>query len=288
VIEISYLAALAGGVLALLSPCSALLLPAFFAYAFQRPTELVGRTLVFYAGLVTVLLPLGAGSALVSRLVLGHRSTIIVVAGSVLIALGVLQLAGRGFGLARIARLQERLAADSATATFALGAVYAFGGFCSGPVLGAVLTVAATSGNPLHGAALLATYGLGMTVPLLALALLWDRLGLHQRRLLRGREVRIAGRPVHTTALLSGLMFVTLGVGFIVWEGTATLSRFYEARGADDLAFSVQRWLAGMARGPADAVLAGLVVALVVGFMVRRRRRARAAEEPASTSTRGG
>ncbi|MCY9555783.1 hypothetical protein M5W98_29730, partial [Paenibacillus apiarius] len=59
--EIGYLAALLGGVLALLSPCSAMLLPAFFAYAFQNPRQLLARTAVFYLGLAAVLVPLGAG-----------------------------------------------------------------------------------------------------------------------------------------------------------------------------------------------------------------------------------
>jgi len=48
---IGYLAAFLGGVLTLLSPCSALLLPAFFAYAFASRSRLLGRTAVFYAGL---------------------------------------------------------------------------------------------------------------------------------------------------------------------------------------------------------------------------------------------
>jgi cytochrome c biogenesis protein CcdA len=50
VIEIGYLAAFLGGVLTLLSPCGALLLPSFFAYAFDRPGVLLSRTGVFYAG----------------------------------------------------------------------------------------------------------------------------------------------------------------------------------------------------------------------------------------------
>src|SRR2546425_793649 len=46
-LEVSFAAAFAGGVLSLLAPCSALLLPAFFAYAFTSRTELFGRTLLF-------------------------------------------------------------------------------------------------------------------------------------------------------------------------------------------------------------------------------------------------
>ena len=42
--EVGLLAAFAAGVLALLSPCSALLLPSFFAYAFATRIALVLRT----------------------------------------------------------------------------------------------------------------------------------------------------------------------------------------------------------------------------------------------------
>lgn len=48
--EAGLLMAFLGGLLALLSPCGALLLPAFFAYSFAGPTRLLLRTLFFYAG----------------------------------------------------------------------------------------------------------------------------------------------------------------------------------------------------------------------------------------------
>ena len=54
-VEVSLLASFFGGVLSLLSPCSALLLPAFFAYAFGSRRELVGKTGVFYLGLAATL-----------------------------------------------------------------------------------------------------------------------------------------------------------------------------------------------------------------------------------------
>src|ERR687889_667281 len=72
-VEASFLASFLGGLLSLLSPCSALLLPAFFAYAFQSRGELVGRTAVFYAGLCATLVPLGMGISAVSALGLAGR-----------------------------------------------------------------------------------------------------------------------------------------------------------------------------------------------------------------------
>lgn len=46
---IGYFAALLGGLLALVSPCSALLLPAFFAYSLDSASRLLARTGIFYS-----------------------------------------------------------------------------------------------------------------------------------------------------------------------------------------------------------------------------------------------
>lgn len=60
--DIGYFAAFLGGLLALVSPCSALLLPAFFAYSIDSASRLLARTGIFYAGLATTLVPLGAAA----------------------------------------------------------------------------------------------------------------------------------------------------------------------------------------------------------------------------------
>jgi cytochrome c biogenesis protein CcdA len=143
VVEASFLASFLGGLLSLLSPCSALLLPAFFAYAFQSRGELVGRTAVFYLGLCATLVPLGMGISAVSSLVYGHRSTLITISGLVISAFGVIQALGGGFAFGPIERLRGGISGSSLLATFSLGAVYGFAGFCSGPILGAVLLIPA-------------------------------------------------------------------------------------------------------------------------------------------------
>lgn len=265
-VEVSYLAAFLGGVLSLLSPCSALLLPAFFAYAFQSRRELVGRTAIFYLGLAATLVPLGMGISAVSALFYGHRSFLISVSGVLIIAFGVLQIAGYGFGFGPLSRAAGRFRGASAGSTFFLGAVYGFAGFCSGPILGAVLTVAASSGEAARGAALLATYAAGMAAPLFFLALLWDWLELGGRRWLRGTEISIGRLRVHTTNLISGIMFMALGAVFIAYQGTASLESLYGSR-AEDLALSAQRWIENLGRLPVAitlAVLAGVGTAILV------------------------
>ena len=276
-VEASFLVTFLGGLLSLLSPCSALLLPAFFTYAFQSRGVLVGRTTVFYLGLCATLVPLGMGISAVSSLVYGHRSTLITISGLIIIALGVIQALGGGFAFGPIERLRGGISGSSLLATFSLGAVYGFAGFCSGPILGAVLTVAATSGSALRSAGLLATYAAGMAAPLFIMAFLWDRLDLGRRSWLRGREISLGSLRLHTTNLLSGLMFVAIGVLFIVSEGTSSFEGFYASGGATDLAFSVERWVGSLEEGTLiSLVFAGLgllFAGLLVYRLVRRRKK---------------
>lgn len=188
---IGYLAALLGGLLALLSPCSALLLPAFFAYSIDSTSRLLARTGIFYAGLASTLVPLGAAGSYAGRFFHGHREGLVLFGGWLIIALGLAQILGLGFSSRRISELSGRIRPVTALSVYALGAVYGLAGFCAGPILGSVLTVAAVSGSPVYGGLLLAVYALGMAVPLFLLALLWERFDLGRRRWLRGRALRL-------------------------------------------------------------------------------------------------
>ncbi len=280
-LEASYLVAFLGGTLSLLSPCSALLLPAFFAYAFRSQRKLLLKTAVFYVGLVTTLVPLGMGVSAISRIVYGERGALITVSGIVVILLGVLQILGCGFGLGPLSRLAGRVRGESAGATFVLGTVYGFAGFCSGPILGAVLTVAATSGQIFRGASLLALYALGMATPLFLIAALWDRFDLGRRSWLRGRKLSLGRLRMHTTNLASGIMFVLLGAVFIVYDGTSALSGLYERNGAVDISYAAEQRANSIARSIPDALVLAVVLATVLLLAVlahgRRRRNPRGA-----------
>ncbi|AOP49686.1 cytochrome c biogenesis CcdA family protein [Streptomyces lydicus] len=267
--DIGYLAAFLGGALALISPCSALLLPAFFAYSLASPGRLLARTGVFYLGLATTLVPLGAASTAASRLFNGHRELLVAVGGWVVIALGVAQILGLGFASRRAQAAAARITPRSAVSTFLLGCVYGLAGFCAGPILGAVLTVTAVSGNPVYGASMLAVYALGMALPLFVLALLWDRFRLGGRGWLRGRELRLGVLRLHTTSLLSGLFFIGIGVLFLRFNGTSALPGVLDA----DSEFRVEEWATRIGNGVPDAVLVAvgaLIVAAVLGRIAQR------------------
>ncbi|GGZ80740.1 cytochrome c biogenesis CcdA family protein [Streptomyces rubiginosohelvolus] len=270
--DIGYFAAFLGGPLALVSPCSALLLPAFFAYSIDSTSRLLARTGIFYAGLATTLVPLGAAGSYAGRLFYGHRDALVTGAGWLIIVLGVAQIVGLGFASRRMAELSGRIRPTTVFSVYALGAVYGLAGFCAGPILGSVLTVAAVSGSPVYGGLLLAVYALGMAVPLFVLALLWERFDLGRRTWLRGRTVQLGGRfQLHTTSLLSGLFFIGLGALFLVYDGTTALPGLL---GVDD-SFAVEQWAQKLGeRVPDGAALVAvvLVALLVLGVRAWRRR----------------
>ncbi len=271
------LVAFAGGVLSLLSPCSALLLPAFFAYAFPSRGRLVLRTGVFYLGLLTLFIPLGLGVGALGSLFLERRAELSFVAGVLLIAIGAFQLVVGGFelpGAGRISGSQFGVSGESLVATYALGLVYGIGGFCSGPLLGGVLTIAGASGGALEGALLLAIFAAGMAAPLLILALVWERLGATSRGRLRGREVRIGPWTRHVSVVISSVLFIVLGIAFIVFQGGNALSGLYAAVGASDVALAVETAVRRVALEAPLALAAMIVVPVLVvlGLLIAGRR----------------
>ncbi|MFC8171375.1 cytochrome c biogenesis CcdA family protein [Streptomyces sp. NPDC057242] len=271
---IGYFAAFLGGLLALLSPCSALLLPAFFAYSVDTRAKLVARTGILYAGLATTLVPLGAAGSFAGRFFYGHRDLLVTVGGWLIIGLGALQILGLGFASRRIAEASGRIRPTSAVSVYALGLVYGLAGFCAGPILGSVLTVAALSGSPAYGGLLLAVYALGMAVPLFVLALLWERYDLGRRRWLRGRPLRVGRFALHSTSVLSGLFFVLLGALFLVFDGTTALPG---PLSVDD-SFAVEERVAALGRAVPDWALLAALVAVALLFALRGRWRSRTEE----------
>ena len=272
--EISVLAAFLGGSLALLSPCGALLLPGYFASSVTSRAGLLLHGAVFFLGLVLTLVPLGVGAGLVGTLFIAHRGTLITVTSLVLIGLGVLHALGLGLDPARIVPGLDRARQASARGrglprTLLLGAVGGIAGFCAGPILGAVLTLAMGHGSVMLAAALLALYGAGMVVPLMLLALLWRRLGPGTTALLRGRGITLLGRRLHTANLLTGVLIIAVGVLFWTTDGLVALPSPVPTG-------TLARWQEGLAVLSGTGVQIGLILAaaaLALALWWRRERR---------------
>src|SRR6476660_5497492 len=88
------LTAFLGGVVALLAPCCvSVMLPAYLATGFRHRGGVLPATLVFGAGVATVILPIGLGASLLSRLLVTDHLWIFAIGGALTIAGGVAVLA---------------------------------------------------------------------------------------------------------------------------------------------------------------------------------------------------
>lgn len=252
-----------GGVLTLLSPCSVLLLPAFFSYAFTSAGMLVARTATFYLGLITTLVPLGMLAGTVGAVITGQRSLLVMIASALIIVLGLIQLLG--IPLPMIGRLDGRNGA-SGLSVYLLGTVYGLAGFCAGPILGAVLTLAAVSGSALYGGMVLLVYAAGMVLPLLVLALLWDRIP-KLRELLRPRQLVIGRWSNSWTSVIGGLLTIAIGVVLILTDGTIAVPGILDAEQQVALESQI---MAGTARLSDWIVVGAAVLVLAIAWVARR------------------
>lgn len=194
--DISYLAALLGGLISFLSPCVLPLVPAYLSYMAGTTLEgltdeegdLTRRTLIgafgFVLGFSTVFVALGAGASAISPLILANKEWIGRIAGVVIVILGLHYM-----GLFRIALLDREMrlmpatlgprdddgvgaSAMQALGPYAIGLAFGFGWTpCIGPILATILSIAASRDDLGYGVSLLATYSLGLGLPFIAAAL---------------------------------------------------------------------------------------------------------------------
>jgi cytochrome c-type biogenesis protein len=169
--------AFVAGLLSCASACVLPLLPAYLAYVGGLGQASGGRLAVlggaglFVAGFGTAFVALGAGAALVGANLAGYRPALVTASGVVLVVLGAAMLVSVPL-LAREWRFHvaHRLP-RSPLAAYVVGVAFAAGWTpCVGPVLAAILVLAANTTSAGRGAALLAAYSAGLGLPFLATA----------------------------------------------------------------------------------------------------------------------
>lgn len=222
--------AFAAGVVAFTSPCLLPLVPAYLSLVSgvaaeelaERKREVAGAAGVFVAGFGAMFVALGAGAAWFGGALLANRGTLELVAG-VLLLLAAVVVAGVPLPrrLAAERRLPIRTRGTRLATAGAAGVAFAVAWTpCVGPTLGAVLTLAASSGSAGSGAVLLGAYALGLGLPFLAAALLVSRSFRVSAALRRHRRlVRLA------SAALLAVFGVLVLTGHLV-DLTSSLARY--------------------------------------------------------------
>ena len=280
---VNVLTAFVGGLITILAPCAALLIPAFFAYAFSSRSTLLSRTLLFFIGLLVALVPLGVAAGGLGSLLVAHRETITTVAGVAIVILGIIQALALRFPHVHLPWAQPTGAASSSpVAVFLLGVGYGLAGAgCTGPILGAVLLMSAQSSSVAAGAAMMAAYSVGMFAPVAILAWAWDALDVSGRRWLRPHPVRFLGRDTTVGNLVSGALCVVLGIVLVVTGGSTGLG-IVDASGQQRIESRLMRQLSGLPPLVIVLVVVALVALVCLAIVVSRGRHAERSEHPAT------
>ena len=182
--------ALAAGLLSFLSPCVLPIVPPYLAYMGgvsvsdmadgQRAASrrALGSAAFFVLGLSTVFLFLGFTASAFGRFFLSNQDWFVTVAGLVIMVFGAHFL-----GIYRISFMDREMRMDagdrggSAFGAYILGLAFAFGWTpCIGPILGAILSIAASEADVVRGTTLLAFYAAGLGIPFLLVAAFFPRL----------------------------------------------------------------------------------------------------------------
>lgn len=229
---LNYVIAYLGGLLTFLAPCGAFLLPAFLSYAFDSKAKLSTRTLVFYFGLLTSLLPLGFIAGSLSLYIRNHSYLITSILAVIIIILGVIQVFNIALPLPHFQL--GKAGSSSIISLYLLGISYGIAGVgCSGPILGSVLSTALLTGSRSLSTTVMFFYATGVFTPILVLSLLWSGLSTWQKSLFKPRPTRFLGRETTWGNIISGVIFVLLGIAFLWTGGTTTFHFLSETQQVD-------------------------------------------------------
>lgn len=265
------LTAAAAGLLSFLSPCILPLIPAYLSLVSgfglsdirsgSGRSRVLFRTLAFAAGFTLVFTALGLLFAGASMLLGGISRTITLVAGLLVMILGINLIFDFIKVLDLEARFHVRKRPSGYLGAFLVGIAFAAGWSpCVGPILASILLFAAKEGNTVQSALLLLAYSIGLALPFLAAGVFFDKLTPLMSWFKRNAaKVRVA----------SGLLLVALGGAMALGRLSAISS--LAARWGDALSRAIEA-APGAARF-ASAGLWTLIAAALLAVPALRGRK---------------
>ncbi|MGH3882417.1 MAG: cytochrome c biogenesis CcdA family protein [Pseudonocardiaceae bacterium] len=285
------LASFLGGVVALLAPCCvSVMLPAYLATGFRHRGGVVPATLVFGAGVGTVILPIGLGATALSSLLVSQHLWVFSLGGVLMIAGGVAVLVGWKPNLPMPGARAVR--EGSFGSAYVLGAFSGAASACCAPVLIGIAVLSGAAASFLVALAIGASYVAGMVAPLALAALAWDRRRERTARLLTDRTVGLRLGPwqrrMALGSALSGLLMIAMGVLAVVlaFTGPGMPSGGWQTelsawlQHVSSLALGALSWIPGW--------LIAAVLLLGLALLIRRAvRTGRTPTEPVESTDSG-
>jgi cytochrome c-type biogenesis protein len=218
--NISIIVALGGGLLSFLSPCVLPLVPSYLSFITGTSFDdirvshlnshlrqkVVLSSLFFVIGFSMVFIALGASFGLLGRFFASYQQIIKIIAGLIIIFFG-LYIAGI-FKVPFLMRSKELLPLKSKPAGYVGSTLIgiSFGTAwtpCIGPILGAILTLAASAKGMSGGVILLAAYSLGLAIPFLLAA--WA-IGSFLK------AIQKFGKLLHVIQIAGGIFLIIIGM----------------------------------------------------------------------------
>ncbi len=210
------LIAFISGLISFLSPCTLPVLSAYFAYGLQSDRKrIVANTTAFLLGLALLFTLLGMTATTIGGFLTGNRGILIQISGVIIVGLGLLQFAGKGFSMP----LGIRQFKKNVVGSFLFGAFFGVGwSACIAPILASILIMASTADTVVRGGILLFVYALGLGLPLILLS--WYIARRESRGLMSFLEGKLftytlfgKKMQIHTTNVVAGILLVLLGIG---------------------------------------------------------------------------
>ncbi|HTE47657.1 MAG TPA: cytochrome c biogenesis protein CcdA [Gemmatimonadaceae bacterium] len=219
--------AFGAGLASFLSPCVLPLIPSYITFITGMTLDDVQRSrrvalvhaVLFVLGFSLIFLALGASATLLGRLLVTYRVWISRVGGVLVLAFGLYLLGVFNLGVfSRERRFHLTDKPLGYLGTLVVGIAFGAGWTpCIGPILGSILTYAATQDDVRRGMLLLGAYSLGLAVPFLLAAVAIERfLAAFQK--LRGKMIwvtRLSGAILVIVALLMITDYLTVITGVL-------------------------------------------------------------------------
>lgn len=223
--SISLITAFAGGMVALFAPCCiTYLLPSYLASVFRNREKVVWMTIIFGLGIATILVPTALGIRAVGQIFQQFHTQTYVVGGAFMIFLGLMQLTGRKITIPMIHLTIDLTKRHDPWSVYLLGIFSGITSSCCTPVLAGILTLSFLSPSFFWAGLAGLSYVFGMVVPLVALALILEKVNWMKLPQLKGKTVGLGGKHVLITDAIAGVLFILVGITFTILALTGRIT----------------------------------------------------------------